>query len=63
MYDSNIFKVNPKKVLMTESPARGERIDAIVGGMYKKDHKLQKKVREVYASIILLCKLSNLNMD
>lgn len=35
---------------MKQSSARGERINAIVvGGMHKRNHKPQVKVREVYA--------------
>ena len=34
---------------MKQSSARGERINATVGGVHKRNHKLQVKVREVYA--------------
>ena len=34
---------------MKQSSARGERINAIVGGVHKRNHKPQVKVREVYA--------------
>lgn len=38
---------------MKQSSARGERINAIVGGMHKKNHKPQVKVREVYTFFAL----------
>lgn len=40
-------------VYIKQSPARAERIDVIVGGVCKKNHKLQVNVREVYAFFAL----------
>ena len=47
---------------MKESPPRGERIDAIVGEVHKKDHKLQMKVREVHAVFCSENSVYSLNM-